>query len=511
MDTGFIIVIGALFFLALLLLVVAFVLFLRRRRATAAAEEARPEPKAGRQKGTAKQPTKAKNKEAGAAQTNPNGLAPASQSTPAATPAAAPASPSTVKVPVAGAKAPGERIRILIVDDNTGTRENVVRLLYFEEDMEVIGQAVNGRQGVEMATQLKPHIVLMDINMPDMDGITATGEMSVKAPFSQVIIMSVQADQHYMKQAMAAGARDFQPKPFTSEELVSCIRRVYRIGIPVYQQFEAIEQAKAIEAQGVDPFVAQRTSGAPVIVVYGPKGGVGKSAIATNLAVALQQEHGSTVLMDSALQFGDISVHLNTQPVRTVSDLLHQGQIEIDLLPDVLIPHNSGLKLLLSPPRPELAESFTADIVTTIITDLKKQCNAVVIDTAGPLSEINLAILDQADYLLVVTTPELPAVKSIKLFLEVAEQLEFAPNRLKVIVNRAEAPGSVRISRIEEVLKITESYRIPYDPKMQVYLAKGSPICQHESSAPSAQAITHIARQVWQTLNNNETVAVEQA
>jgi pilus assembly protein CpaE len=379
--------------------------------------------------------------------------------------------------------------------------------------MEVIGQAVNGRQGVEMAAQLKPHIVLMDINMPDMDGITATGEMSIKAPFSQVIIMSVQADQHYMKQAMAAGARDFQPKPFTSEELVvSCIRRVYRISTPIYQQFEAIEQAKAMEAaQSTDPFVAQRSSGAPVIVVYGPKGGVGKSAIATNLAVALQQEHGSTVLVDSALQFGDISVHLNTQPVRTISDLLHQGQIEIDLLPDVLVPHNSGLKLLLSPPRPELAESFTADIVTTIIKDLKKQCNAIVIDTAGPLSEINLALLDLADYLLVVTTPELPAVKNIKLFLEVAEQLEFAPNRLKVVINRAEAPGSVRIDRIQEVLKISESYRVPYDPKMHVYLAKGSPICQHESAAPSAQAITHIARQVWQTLNNNETIAVEQA
>ena len=79
------------------------------------------------------------------------------------------------------------------------------------------------------------------------------------------------------------------------------------------------------------------------------------------------------------------------------------------------------------------------------------------------------------------------------------------------MVNRAEAPGSVRINRIEEVLKISDSYRVPYDPKMQVYLAKGSPICQHESAAPSAQAITHIARQVWQTLNNSETVAVEQA
>jgi pilus assembly protein CpaE len=504
MDIVF--VAGAILFVAILLLGIALVLFLRRRRAASTPEAAQPEAKVRRSKGTAKQPIKVKSKEPEIVQASSNGVTPQSQ--PAAAPAPA-TLPAAKAVPIGGAKTSGERIRILIVDDNTGTRENVVRLLYFEEDMEVIGQAVNGRQGVEMASQLKPHIVLMDINMPDMDGITATREMSVVAAFSQVIIMSVQADQHYMKQAMAAGARDFQPKPFTSEELVSCIRRVYRIGIPVYQQFEAIEQAKA--AQVVDPFIEQRSSGAPVIVVYAPKGGVGKSALATNLAVALQQEHGSTVLMDAALQFGDISVHLNTQPNRTIGDLMHQGKIEADLVPDVLMPHNSGLKLLLAPPRPELAESFSAETVTTIINELKKQFNAVVIDTSGPLSDINLAILELADYILVVTVPELPAVKSVKLFLEVAEQLEFAPNRLKVVVNRAEAPGSVRIDRIQEVLKLPETYRIPYDPKMHLYLAKGSPICQHESSAPSAQAITQIARQVWQTLTDNEVVAAEKA
>lgn len=508
MDMQIAIVAGAIFLFAILLLGIALLLFLRRRRADAAPETAQPEAKPERQRKTGKQTIKVKGKEAEAAQASSNGVAPA-QVQPVA-PSAPAASPAAKAVPIGGAKTSGERIRILIVDDNTGTRENVVRLLYFEEDMEVIGQAVNGRQGVEMASQLKPHIVLMDINMPDMDGITATREMSVVAPFSQVIIMSVQADQHYMKQAMAAGARDFQPKPFTSEELVSCIRRVYRIGTPVYQQFEAIEQARAA-AQVADPFIAQRSSGGPVIVIYAPKGGVGKSALATNLAVALQQEHGSAVLMDAALQFGDISVHLNTQPNRTIGDLMHQGKIEADLVPDVLMPHNSGLKLLLAPPRPELAESFTSEIMTTIINELKKQFNAVIIDTAGPLSEINLGILELADYILVVTVPELPAVKNVKLFLEVADQLEFAPNRLKVVVNRAEAPGSVRIDRIQEVLKLSETYRVPYDPKMQAFVAKGSPICQHESSAPSAQAITHIARQVWQTLTDNEVVAAEKA
>ncbi|MDX1523347.1 MAG: response regulator transcription factor, partial [Anaerolineae bacterium] len=166
---------------------------------------------------------------------------------PAPEPATTPAASADSALPISALEPPEDldsKINILIVDDNPGTRDNVSRLLYFENDMEVIGQAVNGREGIEMASELRPHIVLMDINMPDMDGITATGEMSLKTPYSQVIIMSVQAEQHYMKQAMAAGARDFQPKPFTADELIACIRRVYNRGMPIYRQIEAIEHAQ---------------------------------------------------------------------------------------------------------------------------------------------------------------------------------------------------------------------------------------------------------------------------
>ena len=123
-----------------------------------------------------------------------------------------------------------------MVDDNKDTRDNVSRLIAFEPDMEVVGQAFNGKQAIDEAINLRPHIVLMDINMPDMDGIQATREMVVHAPYSQVIIMSVQFETDYMRAAMLAGARDYQTKPFSADELVNCIRRVYDIGRPIYQK-----------------------------------------------------------------------------------------------------------------------------------------------------------------------------------------------------------------------------------------------------------------------------------
>ncbi|MCB0167419.1 MAG: response regulator [Anaerolineae bacterium] len=401
-----------------------------------------------------------------------------------------------------------DKIRILIVDDNLGTRENVSRLLYFEKDLEVIGQAVNGRHGVEMATELKPHIVLMDINMPDMDGITATREMAVQAPYSQVIIMSVQSDQHYMKRAMAAGARDFQPKPFTSEELVGCIRRVYKVGLSSYQQFEALDQVKTQtnERQTAQGTSTPKAISSPVVVVYSPKGGVGTSAVAANLAIAFHQERGGVALLDGDLQFGDISVHLNTRPDRTVSDLIHEGKLEIDLVNEILMAHNSGLKLLLAPPQPQLADMVAPAMMKDIVASLKNDFKMVVVDTHHHLNDMTLSFLEMADIILVVTTPELPAIKSVKLFLELAEQLHLSADHIKIVVNRANIPGGIKVEKLEQVLNVSESFRIPYDSKLHFALNnRGLSIYQQDAAAPSARALADMARALLRSMPVSDT------
>ena len=127
--------------------------------------------------------------------------------------------------------APGsEKIRILIVDDIPDTRENVRKLLAFESDIEVVGVAGTGREAIQSARDLKPHIIMMDINMPDMDGITAVETIMRESTLAQVIMMSVQSEADYLRRSMLAGARDFLTKPFTGEDLVSTIRRVHRMG-----------------------------------------------------------------------------------------------------------------------------------------------------------------------------------------------------------------------------------------------------------------------------------------
>src|SRR5438552_10512838 len=119
-----------------------------------------------------------------------------------------------------------DQIRVLIVDDIPETRDHLTKLLGFEPDMLVVGAAASGREAIALATSLQPDVVLMDINMPEMDGITATERLSSAVPSAAVVMMSVQGEADYLRRSMLAGAREFLVKPFSSDELTASIRQV---------------------------------------------------------------------------------------------------------------------------------------------------------------------------------------------------------------------------------------------------------------------------------------------
>src|SRR5581483_5775491 len=121
---------------------------------------------------------------------------------------------------------PSKKVTVLIADDVADTRENLTKLLHLEKDIEVIGGASDGKQAIEMARQATPDIVLLDVNMPGVDGISAAAAIRESGCGSAVIMMSVRDDVQYFRQAMLAGARDFLTKPFTGQDLIQAIRGV---------------------------------------------------------------------------------------------------------------------------------------------------------------------------------------------------------------------------------------------------------------------------------------------
>src|SRR6476620_8490093 len=169
------------------------------------------------------------------------------------------------------------RIRLVIVDDNVDARDQMSKLVMFERDIEVVGTAGSGTEAIEVARRLQPDVILMDINMPDMDGIKATEIITSELPNTSVIMMSVQGEQDYLRRSMLAGARQFLVKPFSTDELVESIRKVFRLDANKRRNFQITQAgaaaAKAEEGQDLGQ----------VFTVFSPKGGVGRTTIATNL------------------------------------------------------------------------------------------------------------------------------------------------------------------------------------------------------------------------------------
>lgn len=119
-----------------------------------------------------------------------------------------------------------KKIKVLLVDDHDVVRTGLKALLSIEEDMEIIGEAVNGQDGIEKVAQLHPDVVVMDITMPVMDGMEATRRLSTAYPDSLVLALTVHEDKQYFFEMLAAGAKGYITKQAAGEELVFAIRAV---------------------------------------------------------------------------------------------------------------------------------------------------------------------------------------------------------------------------------------------------------------------------------------------
>ena len=115
-----------------------------------------------------------------------------------------------------------DTIRLLIVDDMAETAQNVQKLLHFERDIRVVGIASSGRDAIQKADQLRPDVILMDINLRDMDGVEVA-EIIGRQISTCIVMMSVQSEPEYFSQAMSVGARGYLVKPVTSDKLVRTI------------------------------------------------------------------------------------------------------------------------------------------------------------------------------------------------------------------------------------------------------------------------------------------------
>lgn len=371
------------------------------------------------------------------------------------------------------------KIRILIVDDASAVRQTIKTMVEMEDDFLVVGEAVDGQDAIEAVKKYNPDVVLMDINLPKLDGISATAHIMSERP-TGIIMISVEGDREYFRRAMQAGAKDYLVKPFSSFDLASAIRRVG-------QEFVK---------------TANRTPAPKVITLFSTKGGVGKSTLAANLAaaVAMHRPGSSVVLADMDVEFGTLAVMLGVKPKSTLVDICQTSEhISPAAIRNILVGvPNTALSLLAAPPAPHLAAEFDGEAkadparnyAEETLMALRDGWDFVIVDTATNFRESTVAALDLADVILFITTPDIPALHNTAKGLNILlRQLEYDEKKIRIVLNEISAGKALSAEEVAHALDFPVFFTLPADEALAAAVNAGQPVLSRRTKSQAAQAI----------------------
>ena len=395
-------------------------------------------------------------------------------------------------------------IRLLIVDDVRETREHLSRLVSFDREIVLAGTAGSGEEAVRLAGELSPDVILMDDDLPGMDGLSATEVITERVPNASIIVMSLHGDPDRLKKALIAGAREFLVKPFSGEELTKSVREVY--------QREVTRRAKLpVPAPAGDSAGGAQAAPANhrLIGIFSPKGGAGRTTLAVNLAVALhEQTHEKICLFDANFQFGDVGVLLNLNPrTRSIADAIETGDPDNEIIESVVVNHSRGIRVMLAPPTPETAELITVAHAKKVAAYLRDTHNYTLVDLPSALNEQSLAIMDMADTVLVVAALDITSIKNVRLFMEVADQLNYERSKIRLVVNRSDATQGIRINDVETSIRRPIDGSIVSDWRLTEHAVnRGVPFVVSHPDAAVSRDVVKLARSLSE---RQATTAVE--
>jgi pilus assembly protein CpaE len=302
--------------------------------------------------------------------------------------------------------------------------------------------------------------------------------LRVTRPAVSVILMRRRVDTSVLAEALRSGMRE------VVEE-----RDLTGLG-------EAIKRAHQVYRAVTGPSV--RGEDGPLgrqLTVFSPKGGVGKTTIAANLAVALASRDDTRVcLVDLDLGFGDVAITLQLFPARTIADAVAlESELDFGVLEPLLTPHRRGFSTLVAPVQPDAKDSIPASLVARVLTLLKANFDFVVVDTSPTFDEHVLQAFDETDELLLVTTLDVPTLKNVKIACETLDLLNFPKPRRHLVLNRADDKVGLSAEKVEATLDMVVTQAIPTSSEVANATNAGDPITASHPRHVVSQSISRLA------------------
>jgi pilus assembly protein CpaE len=371
---------------------------------------------------------------------------------------------------MSGSSGSSDQTRLLIVEDVPQVAQYIRGLINAQAQVKVLDVVSDGSKALGQIGQLRPDVVLVDSllqgRVKGLKLVEQIAESDYKVP---VIVLTV--PQNPVEVDPGHGIHAVLSMPFSGFDLMTRIAGVRK------------------------EFASNSGGGATrILSVFAPKGGVGKTTIAFNLAVAIGQLEQRTVLIDGSLQFGDLRSLLKVpSDAPSILDLPTDRIAEADLS-DVLWRDPSGIDILLAPPRVEMAEMVTPRDLDKILSLLRRVYNAIVIDMSSAISDVNLSFLDASDTIIEIVTYDSTTIHNTIAMADTFRSIGYPASKVNYLVNRADSAGGIEPDDLQRALGRVPEHRVVSDGQLVVRSNnEGVPFILANPTAPVSQDIARVA------------------
>lgn len=377
-------------------------------------------------------------------------------------------------------------IKVMIASSQPALVRELELLLAESYPIQVVGVVPDGRTTIDRAIAYRPDILLVDEAIGVVPALDVVRQIALAAPGTAALVVAAKPDAALLQQALVAGARDVLSRPLMLDALRSSLLRAHEL-----------EQARTRQ---LTHFQAESmlTARSSVIAMYSPRGGAGTSLLATNLAVMLAREvpQARTVLVDLNPQFGTTAAMLSLKPEHSLVDLapfIDDLNTSSAIISNVLTTHSSGLRLMAAPPL-HIGPYLSADAAAAILLALRRAFSFVVVDVPSTISDASLAVLERADHLLTVLTPDVLSVQGARQAFKVFEQRGISPEVIGLVVNRANKRLEIQVRDLKMLFPYPVRSEIPAAFfALEGPLSLGQTVVEADPKSPISQAVYKLA------------------
>ena len=333
--------------------------------------------------------------------------------------------------------------------------------------------------------EFRPDMVLVGCSAHSEPALGVIRDVVARRSECPVVVLYHGNPNGFMDSAFKAGADDLIALPLSAEQLSFALEKVL--------------VRRRGPADG---------SAAPLIVVLGPKGGTGKTLTACNLAVALAARHRRPVVVDLDLQFGDVGLALGVTPTRTIYDLaVSGGTLDAEKIDTYLVEHETGVRMLLAPVRPDQAAAVSVSFLRKVFDVLRMSSDFVIVDTPPAFTPEVITAIDTATHLCVVGMLDALSLKDTKIGLETLAQMGYSADQIRLVLNRADTSVGILDHEVEEVLGKSPDVLVPSSRAIPRAITDGRTIIEAEPRSEAARAFINLAEEYMTETQASDVVS----